>query len=653
MTSTQKILLALAALSAAACSEVDLELPEYTPGFGVVQQAIRHGVADDTNAYPNVVRLTIQVGQDFFLCSGTIVSPTAVLTAAHCVDNAAAASDVWAFVDGQSTQRASEIILHPNYSADAAHVRFAANDVYRFSGADLAILKFQNELGGPITQLATTKPNATDLLNVVGFGLNEEMKSGTRRVGQVEYVDVTETYMADRQTVDVDSGSFIVDPGPNNDGVCGGDSGGALFLGNRVLGVTSGGVVNNGNENVCVRMRNANFISVIGYRDWIVSHIGAEDADAPVEIDAGLTCDAANIDSTHGLTFGGSYSTNWGGLGEKWMKGADNKWFYIVPNGGVFKWNNGGRPLQGTEVGTLSAAFHDNPALLHDAADSGEDCATEGDTEDDATLAQRAFALDTALGFEKGNSYATNWGGQGEKWFADSQARWYFITPEGVLKRWNGGRPIDGTVAGIFSPAYHVNPALIHDAQDPTGPTACAADTPAAVAFGVSQTLNFAPTSDYKTNWSGLGEKWLKSDAGRWHFITPNGDLFAWIKGSSPARGNLVEQLGPAYYADPTLLTSATEPSAGNCGDDADQVDAVAANLDTAFGFIAANDYHGNWGGLDEKWIKGQGGKWFYLLPNGELYTWKEGSSPVSGTLVGTLNGTYHSNPTLLAQAAN
>ena len=191
------------------------------------------------------------------------------------------------------------------------------------------------------------------------------MESGTRRFGQVDYVDVTETYAADRTTVDNNAGSYITNPGPNNDGVCGGDSGGALFSGNAVLGVTSGGVLNNGDENVCVRMRNANFISVPAYRDWIEAQIGVE-ADTP-EIDDTLACEAFQLDQSYGLRAAGSYSHNWGGLGEKWILSRNGDWFYILPAGELYRWNSNSTPPTGEHVATLTAAFHADPTLLHDA----------------------------------------------------------------------------------------------------------------------------------------------------------------------------------------------------------------------------------------------------------------------------------------------
>ena len=42
-----------------------------------------------------------------------------------------------------------------------------------------------------------------------------------------------------------------------------------------------------------------------------------------------------------------------------------------------------------------------------------------------------------------------------------------------------------------------------------------------------------------------------------------------------------------------------------------------------------SNDEHFNWGGKQEKWLKGKNDHWFYLLPNGDLFRWKGRSNVI------------------------
>lgn len=46
-------------------------------------------------------------------------------------------------------------------------------------------------------------------------------------------------------------------------------------------------------------------------------------------------------------------------------------------------------------------------------------------------------------------------------------------------------------------------------------------------------------------------------------------------------------------------------------------------------GLYSLSDNHYNWGGLKEKWLKGEQGRWFYVVPNGELFAFEEDTGPV------------------------
>ncbi len=58
-------------------------------------------------------------------------------------------------------------------------------------------------------------------------------------------------------------------------------------------------------------------------------------------------------------------------------------------------------------------------------------------------------------------------------------------------------------------------------------------------------------------------------------------------------------------------------------------------NIDPGFignrlGLYLGGDTHHNWGHADEKWLRGDGDHWFYLLPNGELYKWLARDTPLA-----------------------
>ncbi|MDG1897503.1 MAG: SdrD B-like domain-containing protein [Fuerstiella sp.] len=84
-------------------------------------------------------------------------------------------------------------------------------------------------------------------------------------------------------------------------------------------------------------------------------------------------------------------------------------------------------------------------------------------------LSVSAYQLDTELGFRETGSGFQNWGGLGEKWLLADGNVWHFMTPDGALNQWDGSArdSLTGTLVDTLSPAYHADPSLVYDAQNP------------------------------------------------------------------------------------------------------------------------------------------------------------------------------------------
>jgi len=74
---------------------------------------------------------------------------------------------------------------------------------------------------------------------------------------------------------------------------------------------------------------------------------------------------AYDLDQQLGLSKAGNYFQNLYHANEKWMQGNRGAWYCILPNGQVRAW--AGSMAASPVVATLSSAYYNNPALLHDA----------------------------------------------------------------------------------------------------------------------------------------------------------------------------------------------------------------------------------------------------------------------------------------------
>jgi len=160
-------------------------------------------------------------------CTGTLIAPNAVLTAAHCIPDGAA--DGQTFEVGGRTYEAAQVVVHPEYSS---------RDI------DLAVMILkENVVGVEPTAINRTTPQVGQILTLVGFGATgtpqagHDNSFGVKNVGQTPIDEVTDTGV----NWNFDNASEA--------NTAPGDSGGPAFMevnGELVVaGVTSGGTQDN------------------------------------------------------------------------------------------------------------------------------------------------------------------------------------------------------------------------------------------------------------------------------------------------------------------------------------------------------------------------------------------------------------------------
>ncbi len=184
----------------------------------------------------------------FRLCSGTLITPTWVVTAKHC--RLAAGVQFCMGYDPENPElciNSTEVIDHPDVDLTLVHL---AEDVRgRMSVTPIGI--FQEELG----------PEWIDrLAEAAGYGKTETGSIGTR-------------YFTAEPIVALDNGFLTID-GQGQRGVCFGDSGGpALVIADDGV-VRIAGVLSNGDDSCLGR---DNFTRTDLTRDWIEQYTGPTD----------------------------------------------------------------------------------------------------------------------------------------------------------------------------------------------------------------------------------------------------------------------------------------------------------------------------------------------------------------------------------------
>lgn len=194
--------------------------------------SIYGGRAVPPNTHMDAVALT---DSDGVFCSGTALSPTLIITAAHCLADRDA-NDIRVYV-GAGEEKGLQIGQYPVLKT-AIHPEYEPRDQYK--GFDSGYLLLPSPIDLPdsaFTQILTDPLEIKELLRggsdtyLVGFGWNKKNSMGIKleTKAKVRRLDKTEVFL-----------------GGNGRDACQGDSGGPAYglLKNgewRVYGITSGG----------------------------------------------------------------------------------------------------------------------------------------------------------------------------------------------------------------------------------------------------------------------------------------------------------------------------------------------------------------------------------------------------------------------------
>lgn len=185
-----------------------------------------------TSAYPAVAGLRISNPAWVGLCTGTLVSPSVVLTAAHCVSDSPLAIRATFFPDGRTAAR---------YAVTA----YAIHLEYRFPDADLALLLLEAPVAGvsPVP-LSERKPRSGTRGMIVGYGEDEQGTTGVKQMGSVRLKTCPRRMPALGLLPGSLSRALCWRARRGRQNTCHGDSGGPLLVEGMLAGVTSGGEPN-------------------------------------------------------------------------------------------------------------------------------------------------------------------------------------------------------------------------------------------------------------------------------------------------------------------------------------------------------------------------------------------------------------------------
>jgi len=156
------------------------------------------------------------------------------------------------------------------------------------------------------------------------------------------------------------------------------------------------------------------------------------------------------LNQTLGLRLQGSLYLNFGGQQEKWLQSTLNNWYFIEPDGSLWKWDGTPNKATGTQVATLDPIFYYHPEMLY-----------QGRTGDLANVMTQELKWAPTS-----PTYSLNYGGQNEKWLLGNDG-WYFIKPNGQVWKWDGTpNQAIGVLVATLATDYYTNITRLYTIQN-------------------------------------------------------------------------------------------------------------------------------------------------------------------------------------------
>ncbi|MER7498167.1 serine protease [Streptomyces pharetrae] len=232
LTRARKTAVAIAATAAAAATALTA-----APSAVAAPQPIVGGTTTTTSTYPFMMQIT-DASQNQF-CGGTLVSPTKVVTAAHCMvgESPSGVRVVGGrtYLNGTNgtVARVSKIWIHPNYTTATR-------------GEDVAVLTLSTAMpyttAKYVSSTDTSVYAAGTTARVLGWGTTSSGGSSSNQLRTATVPIVSDTSCGGSYGSDYVK-SEMVCAGYSSGGVdtCQGDSGGPLLVGGVLAGITSWG----------------------------------------------------------------------------------------------------------------------------------------------------------------------------------------------------------------------------------------------------------------------------------------------------------------------------------------------------------------------------------------------------------------------------